>query len=254
MYDGRRARKYCVRGLPALRLFCILLLSAAPIAAAPPTQAPAFVPTPDELETLAWKHIERNENARAAEAADKRLAEAPDDAAWRKKWIEIVFGAPGRRDEALAAARQLVGENRDDLDAKRLLAGLLAQAGGQEEATAIYDSLLEEHPDDVASLKARAEIARWNHDPLTAERLLLRAAEVAPADQQVSEGLERVQPDAAELRTVKTDPTVPLLVGLLVFPTALGFATRTVRPATWGVLVLWLATLLWGVSHVISPQ
>lgn len=234
-----------------------------PTAAAPPPAAAAGIPDPlvlpahpqrGDLEALAWNYLKRGENERAAELADTLLAEAPDDLAWQRSWTEIIYEAPGRRDEALAAARRLATERPADADVRRLLARLLSWSGAQDEAMAIYDALLAENPQDVESLKARAEMARWDHDPLTAERLLRRAAAAAPGDAEIAAALEQIAPEAAQLRASRTDPTLLLLFGMLVVPTALGFASRNLTTTTWAMLLLWVVSLLWALAHLVAPE
>src|SRR5262245_52112324 len=101
----RRRRRVC--GRPALwlvLLFCATAAAESAVGATPRGAAAAAsgrdatreardVPGEarlEELEALAWSYFERGENERAAEAADARLAAAPDDVAWRRSWIEIV--------------------------------------------------------------------------------------------------------------------------------------------------------------------
>jgi tetratricopeptide (TPR) repeat protein len=237
--------------------------AAAPPASAPAPASDAGTPEPSalpakpqrgDLEALAWSYLKQGETERAAELADALLAEAPEDLAWQRSWTEIIYEAPGRRDEALAAARRLAAERPADADVRRLLARLLSWSGGQDEAMAIYDALLAENPQDVESLKARADMARWDHDPLTAERLLKRAAAAAPGDAEIGAALEQIAPEAAQLRASRTDPTLLLLFGLLAVPTALGFASRNLTTTTWAMLLLWVVTLLWAVAHLVAPE
>ena len=100
-------------------------------------------------EGLVWAYVKSGAREKAAAEADERLALSPD-VAWRKQWIAVVMGLPGRRAAALAAARALVRERPVDVEAHVILARVLsAREDGLRDAVDAYRDALRLSPADT---------------------------------------------------------------------------------------------------------
>jgi Flp pilus assembly protein TadD len=101
-------------------------------------------------EGLVRAYVESGAREKAAAEADARLALSPD-VAWRKRWIDVVMGVPGRHAAALAAARALVREWPADVEARVILARVLSVRGdGFRDAVEAYRDALRLSPGDTA--------------------------------------------------------------------------------------------------------
>lgn len=226
----------------------------------------------DAREGLTWTYVREGKKEEAARAADARLALAPGDARWRRRWIEIIQELPARREEAIDAARQLAREAPGDLDAQLFLARLLSWTPGREketvdayrravaidptshearlglarslsltgrleEAKALFDALIAENGKDAGALYGRSEIARWAGDFETANRLLRRAAAADPGDARIRAALDAVESRARELGAARKGISRPLVVAFAAFCVLIGTFSPRVTRRTYAALV-----------------
>ena len=101
-------------------------------------------------EGLVRAYVESGDREKAAAEADTRLALSPD-VTWRKRWIDVVAGVPGRHAAALAAARALVRERPADVEARVILARVLSvRRDTSRDAVEVYREALRLSPGDTA--------------------------------------------------------------------------------------------------------
>lgn len=76
----------------------------------------------------------------------------------------------------ITTLREAIEKEPENVDLRRQLAGLLCECGEQEEALAIYDSILDAAPDDMEAWKRAAplcsDLQRWGDATLAYEKLL----------------------------------------------------------------------------------
>ena len=112
------------------------------VAAAKPRQVEAY-------EGLVWTQIKLGNPALAAQAADKRLLLRPNDAKWRRKWIEIISLVPARRVEAILGLRQLLHEEPDQHELRLRFGQLLDAQGRSQEALPHLEAVVAARPKDA---------------------------------------------------------------------------------------------------------
>jgi tetratricopeptide (TPR) repeat protein len=143
-------------------------------------------------EGLVWTHLRQGNLENAGRTADERLTLAPQDERWRVKRIEVIHQVPGRRDEAIAAARALVDAHPDALEPRLLLARILSWTKGRlAEAIAEYRKAIALAPQD---LKAREELAQtllWEGKYADAAAEYAGAVARAPGERGLRRGLGR---------------------------------------------------------------
>jgi len=226
----------------------------------------------DAGEGLTWTYVKQGKRDRAALAADARLALAPGDQRWRRRWIEIIHQVPARREEAITAAADLARQEPADLGAQLLLARLLSWTPGHEEETVaayrravamdpadhdarlglaqslsfagqldeardLFDALIAEDGRDAEALYGRSEIARWAGDYETANRLLRRAAAADPGDVRIRAALDAVESQARELGAARKGISRPLMGALVIFCVLLGTPSPRVTRRTYAALI-----------------
>jgi tetratricopeptide (TPR) repeat protein len=229
-----------------------------------------------------WALLALQDFNRASTEADRFLAVDPDDPRRQLRWLRFIALIPARRTDAIAALRAAVetdpdnlelrldlvelltqreetlGEAREqartavelhpeDRDEQLELAWALALVGDQEEAIARLDALIETDRNDADALVLRAEIAEWNMDFPTAERLLGSASALRPDDEALR---ARFEVAAQRARTVREGPrhvSLLLLVGFVTCCVAVGSVARGMTLRIYLTVVL-VASLLVGVA------
>lgn len=82
--------------------------------------------------------------------------------------------------DSIAVQQTVVAENPDDVEARALLANMLANSGRMPEAVPVYEELLEQNPDDVDTRLDFAQGLQTNDMPNDAEAQFLRVLEISP--------------------------------------------------------------------------
>jgi tetratricopeptide (TPR) repeat protein len=114
------------------------------------------------IEGLVWVAFWSGRYAEAGRAADKVRILDPQDIAWTRKWIEVVWQDTARRGEALAVARSLLINDEDNIETRLLLAELLSRDPRTwAEAASEYEKVLKRAPQNVQALIGRAHLAIW---------------------------------------------------------------------------------------------
>lgn len=99
---------------------------------------------------------------KAAREADVRLRLAPQDVAWRERWIWLVHEVPARRQEAITVARAIADERPRDLRARLVLAEVLSATEGRlPEAIAEYRKAVELAPADPVVRNNLGQTLSW---------------------------------------------------------------------------------------------
>jgi Flp pilus assembly protein TadD len=194
-------------------------------------------------EGLAWAYYGSKDFTRAAEEADRRLALAPDDHAWRGDWATIVRDAPGRADEALATVRRWANEAPSDQAAQILLGRMLGDSGDLVGARRLLNAVLAVAPENVDALRTLAEIERFDQHYPEAQTLLEKAAALQPHDDALQRELAEVTRDTKAFHAAALQPTIPLTLAVILFAVIAGQASRTAR-SMWPYLLAGTSALV----------
>jgi tetratricopeptide (TPR) repeat protein len=143
-------------------------------------------------EGLVWTYLKQGDLEKAGREADERLTLAPQDERWREKRIEVIHQVPGRRDEAISAARALVDARPGRLESRLLLARLLPWTNGRfAEAVAEYRKAVALAPQDVEVRRELAQTLLWEGKYGEAAAEYGGAVALAPGDRALRRGLGR---------------------------------------------------------------
>jgi tetratricopeptide (TPR) repeat protein len=152
------------------------------------------------IEGLVWVAFSSERYVEAGRAADRVRFLDPQDIGWTRKWIEVVWHDPDRRGEALAEARSLLINDKDDIETRLLLANLLSRESQTwVEADTEYDNVLERAPQNVDALIGRARLAIWTGDLDKAYRFLQTALAVDATNTIITEQIESIKRATKEL-------------------------------------------------------
>jgi tetratricopeptide (TPR) repeat protein len=113
-----------------------------------------------------------------------RAVERPDPATLKKAVAVMVASeSPELRQEGVELAEYLVTLSPDSLEARQIHASCLYQVGHIEQARAAYETLLEEHPNDIRVLNDLAWIIQeQSQEHETALALVDRGLKLSPGD------------------------------------------------------------------------
>lgn len=99
-------------------------------------------------------------------------------------WSGILSGSdeptPDYNVDSIAVQQTAVAQNPDDVEAKALLANMLANSGRMTEAVPIYEELLNQNPDDIQTRLDFAQGLQKNDMPNDAEAQYLKVLELDP--------------------------------------------------------------------------
>jgi Flp pilus assembly protein TadD len=197
--------------------------------------------SPDDLdatEGMAWAYDKLGEYALAARYADRRQALAPADSDWRRSRALILFDDLGRREEALNEARELVRLQPKDSKSRILLGRLLAWSGENDEARRVLDGVLVDVPDNADALTTLAEIEQEEHDYDAAAKLLARAVQLKPGDDELRSNLAMTTAQAKRFRAGHLEPSKVVVLIVISCSILLGQASRRLTGRTY----LWIFT------------
>jgi tetratricopeptide (TPR) repeat protein len=141
----------------------------------------------DRTEALVWRGwllLARRETAKAERLFRQALSRDPDHFAARLALARVIAHSSPR--EAVEHLRRLARHAPKDHGVRIALATALRGTGQTDEAAAMLDELLAEHPDQFLLLRERGMAAMDQKDYALAERLLRRAVEQSPADPEAN--------------------------------------------------------------------
>jgi tetratricopeptide (TPR) repeat protein len=114
----------------------------------------------------------------------KRLLELQPERADIRLRLAQVLNASNRQPEAMPHLEQLRRELTDDPDVPTALASCLVHQDRMEEAAALLDAVLKDHPDHFDALLQRGSLELTLGHPAQAEPWLRKALEVKPHDKE----------------------------------------------------------------------
>ncbi|MDT8437144.1 MAG: tetratricopeptide repeat protein [Gemmatimonadota bacterium] len=154
---------------------------------------PAPEPVPPTLVERARTALEEGRMDEAERLYRQAIDAAPDDAALREEWIDVLQ----YRLEDLEAARDalLLHAERTELstDQKIRLAELHAWTGQEAEARAILEQVVAEEPGRSDAWAFLGDLRRWNDEPVAAATAYREAQEVDPRSPRARAGLEALR-------------------------------------------------------------